>query len=288
MRVLFSKAILAINWRRLKAPNSGGNLLNQLFINALSALIFTLPGVKLFFREENAQNKLALENKVSCSQGGFTLIEVIVALVIFSFLSVLGYQGLVSIIDYNERSRSSYEEQNQLHKTGAILMQDLLHLRPRPIRDRLGGRERAYTTGDPDYEVQFTRGGLPSIFGSSAGGLQRVAYSVSEDKELIRWTWPILDAFGSEEPSAQVLMGTVSRLKFYQLNSRNEFEENWPPLNQNIPIDGLPRMIRVEIELENGDKIERLIPGLQSLPQQSSNNQNGSENNNEPQEGVNR
>lgn len=207
-------------------------------------------------------------------QKGFTLIEVIVSLVIFSFLSVLGYQGLVSIVDYNERSRLAYEDQNRLHKTGSILMQDLLHLRPRPIRDRLGGRERAYTTADPDYDVQFTRGGLPAVPGSSAGGLQRIAYSVSDDNELIRWRWPTLDAFSSEEPHAQVLMTSVSSIRFYQLNSRNEFEENWPPLNQGVAIDRLPRMIRFEIELENGDRIERLVPGVQSLPEQTGNGRN--------------
>ena len=207
-------------------------------------------------------------------QRGFTLIEIIVALVIFSFLSVLGYQALIAIVNYNERSRSSYEEQNQLHQATAILMQDMLHLRPRPIRDRLGGKERAYTTADADYEVKFTRGGLPSVPNSSFGGLQRVAYSVSEENDLIRWVWPTLDAFSDEEPVSQVLMNGVSELAFYQLNSRNEFEENWPPLNQNVSIEVLPRMIRVDIELVNGDKIERLIPGVESVPQLTTGNQN--------------
>ena len=210
------------------------------------------------------------------NQYGFTLIEVVVALVLFAVLSVMGYQGLTAIVDYNERSRSSYARQNQLHRANAILMQDLLHLRPRSVRDRLGGRERAYSTEDPDYAVRFTRGGLPLVSGSGVGGLQRVAYSVSEDKELIRWTWPTLNVFADEKPRSQVLVESVSELKFYQLNARNEFEENWPPLNQNVPFNGVPRMIRVELQLENGYRIERLMPGLESVPLQSGNDRNGS------------
>lgn len=200
------------------------------------------------------------------TQSGFTLIEIIVAIIIFSLLSVMGYEGMVAAIDYHNRSKIAYEWQNQLHKTNAIIMQDLLHLRPRPVRDRLGGQERAYHTTDPDYEVQFTRGGLPSVQGSTFGGMQRVAYSVSDDNELLRWTWPTLDAFVSEEPNSQVLMGEVESLEFFQLNSRNEFEEDWPPLNETTPIYSLPRLIRFELELLNGDKIERIIPGVEDLP----------------------
>ena len=194
---------------------------------------------------------------------GFTLIEILVALVIFSVLSVLTIEGLSALVSYSERSRSAYQLQNDLHRSSAILMQDLLHLRPRPIRDRLGGSKRAYDTRDADYAVEFTRGGLPSFGGNNLGGLQRVAYSVSADKELLRWSWPTLDAFSSEQPRSQVLMTEVEAITFYQLNAQNDFEENWPPLNQTVAIDELPRMIRVEIELLGGAKIERLIPGIQ-------------------------
>lgn len=199
-------------------------------------------------------------------QKGFTLIEIVVALIVFAVLSVLGYQGLVSVVDYNERSRQAYQEQNQLHRATSILTQDLLHLRPRPIRDRLGGQLRAYDTNDPDYSVVFTRGGLPSVVGSSLGGLQRVAYSVSEDKELLRWTWPVLDSFTEEEPESQVLMTSVESIGFYQLNAANVFEGNWPPLNENKAIDELPRLMRFEIEMVNGDKLERWMPGVQPIP----------------------
>ena len=207
---------------------------------------------------------------------GFTLIEVMVALTLFSMLTILGYQAFSGVLAYNERNRTSYEAHNQLYKASFLLTQDLMHLRARPIRNRLGGRERAYTTADPDYAVKFTRGGVPSLAGSATGGLQRVAYSVSAAGELIRWTWPTLDAFTREEPFPRVVMESVSSLRVYQLNGRNEFEENWPPLNQRVSIDELPRMIRVELELNNGDRIERLIPGLQALPRQSGSNRHHS------------
>ena len=217
-------------------------------------------------------------------QFGFTLIEVLVALVIFAVLSVLGYQGLAAILDYEQRSRTAYEEQMQLHRATAVLLQYFIHLRPRSTRDRLGGRNRAYQTTDPDYIVSFVRGGLPTVPGSSFGGMQRVAYSVSDDDELLRWVWPVLDSFTEIDPDSTVLINAVDSFEVYQLNAANEFEENWPPLNETLPDDVLPRMIRLEIILSEGITIERLIPGVESLssaPQ--SDNESNSENNIEAQ-----
>jgi len=199
-------------------------------------------------------------------QTGFTLIEVLVAIVIFSFVSVMSYEAMTGVIDYVNRSRVTYAWQNQLHRSNALIMQDMLHLRPRPVRERLGGQLHAYHTTDPDYVVQFTRGGLPSVQGSTFGGMQRVAYSVSDDSELLRWTWPVLDAFISDEPRSQVILTSVESFQVFQLNSRNEYEENWPPLNENIAIHSLPRLIRYEIVMLNGDTIERIIPGVENVP----------------------
>ena len=210
-------------------------------------------------------------------QLGFTLIEVLVALVIFAVLSVLGYQGLAAVLDYDQRSRTAYQEQMQLHRATAVLLQDFIHLRPRTTRDRLGGRNRAYQTNDPDYVVSFVRGGLPSIPGNSFGSMQRVAYSVSDENELLRWVWPVMDSFTEIEPEADVLMNSVVSFEVYQLNAANEFERDWPPLNETLPEEILPRMIRLEITMLDGYTVERLIPGVEYVPSTLAGNNNGEE-----------
>jgi len=210
-------------------------------------------------------------------QIGFTLIEVLVALVIFAVLSVLGFQGLAAVLDYDQRSRTAYQEQIQLHRATAVLLQDFIHLRPRSTRDRLGGRNRAYQTTDPDYVVSFVRGGLPSIPGNSFGGMQRVAYSVSDEDELLRWVWPVLDSFTEVEVESTVLMNSVASFEVFQLNAANEFEENWPPLNESLSEEALPRMIRLEITMLDGFTVERLIPGVEYVPSILQGDNNGEE-----------
>lgn len=210
-------------------------------------------------------------------QIGFTLIEILVALVIFAVLSVLGFQGLAAVLDYDQRARTAYQEQVQLHRATSVLLQDFIHLRPRSTRDRLGGRNGAYQTTDPDYVVSFVRGGVPSIPGSSFGGMQRVAYSVSDEDELVRWVWPVLDSFTEVEPEPGVLMSSVASFEVFQLNAANEFEENWPPLNETLSEEALPRMIRLEITMLDGFTVERLIPGVEYVPSVPEGNNNGEE-----------
>lgn len=194
---------------------------------------------------------------------GFTLIEVLVALIIFTLITILGFRALTYILDYVERDESYYQDQDRIQRAWNILLQDMLHLRPRAVRDRLGGITRAYQTGTDDYLLVLTRGGMPTITGTESG-LQRVAYSLSDEGEFLRWTWPGMDLFNDAEPASQLLIGGVARVEFWQLNASNEFEQNWPPLNQQVTLTELPRMVRLVIEMEDGAQIERLIPGVES------------------------
>lgn len=205
---------------------------------------------------------MAVKSSVKKS-AGFTLIEIIVALAIFALLTVLCFRGLTFILDYVERDEAYYQDQDRIQRAWSIILQDILHMRPRAERDRLGGVERAYQTGIDEYLLVLTRGGMPTITGTESG-LQRVAYSLSEEGEFLRWTWPGMDLFSDEEPTSQLLIGDVNAIEFWQLNASNEFEQSWPPLNEQIAVTSLPRMIRLVIELQDGVRIERLIPGIEA------------------------
>ena len=193
---------------------------------------------------------------------GFTLVEVIVALLIFSIISITSFRAITFIIDYTERDQEFYQDQNRIQRAWSIILQDLIHMRPRAERDRLGSVTRAYTTEDEDYLLVFTRGGMPSIVGTESG-LQRVAYSVDENGDFLRWTWLGMDRFDDVEPDSQLLIGGVRSVEFLQLNAANEYEVNWPPLNQQTGLTELPRMMRIVIELQSGEIVERIVPGLE-------------------------
>lgn len=195
---------------------------------------------------------------------GFTLIEIVVALAIFSFLSVAAFVALGQILDADQRSRATMQQQGDLSRAWSILFQDLIHLRPRALRDQLGGEIYAYAAGTgSDYSVQLVRGGMP-LFSTTPGGLQRVAYDL-EDGELIRLTWPTLDALADDDPTRTPLLRSVQSVTFEQQAQNNEFYEDWPPLNLGVGATDVPRMIRVTIELDGDISFTRTIPGVSSV-----------------------
>ncbi len=209
---------------------------------------------------------------------GFTLIEIIVAFVIFTLLTVLGFRGVTFILDYVERDEAYYQDQDRIQRAWSIVLQDMLHMRPRTERDRLGTVSRAYATDIENYLLVMTRGGMPSITGTEST-LQRVAYSLSEEGEFLRWTWPGIDLFDDVEPVSQLLIGGVNTIEFWQLNEANEYEQGWPPLNQQVALDQLPRMVRLVIEMQDGARIERLIPGIESPRSVNQQNNQGGQGN---------
>lgn len=209
-----------------------------------------------------------------CSQSGFTLVEVIVAFVIFSIITVACFRAVTFILGYVERDQAYYQDYSRMQRTWNIVLQDMLHIRPRAQRDRLGGVSRAYQTNFGDYLLVLTRGGMPSITGTE-GGLQRVAYSLDEEGQFLRWTWAGMDLYDDTEPASQVLMSGVRAIEFLQLNSSNEYEQNWPPLNEQVDNSALPRMIKLAIEMENGERIERMIPGVESPSESGRGRTNG-------------
>jgi len=231
---------------------------------------------------------------LKASQGGFSLLEVIIALIIFAMIVSFVTVGLSRIVDYVERDREQYQPQNKIQRTWSVILQDMLHLRPRTQRDRLGGVILAYQTNFGPYAVSFTRGGLPPIPGTLSG-MQRVAYSVDEEGQLLRWVWPGLDLFDEVEPDSQVLMGGVEEIQFLQLNARNEYDPDWPPLNETLQPNALPRMVKLVIRMTNGDEIERVVPGIEmptiavntgAAGAAAGNGGNGGSNRDEPEENV--
>lgn len=197
-------------------------------------------------------------------QSGFTLIEIVISLFIFAVLSVMAWQGLYQVVQVEERSREQSVEQNELGGAWAILVQDLLHLRSRAVRNGFGDVEAAYTTAIQPYEVIFSRGGLPVIPDIIPTGMQRVAYMVSQDQELVRRTWPLLDGYQTEEGRDQVILHGVESILFEQLDAGNYYQPNWPPINETVGPRQVPRMLRVTLSMVSGDQMDRIFPGIQT------------------------
>jgi general secretion pathway protein J len=199
---------------------------------------------------------------------GFTLIELLVSLAVFTLLMASAFQLFDNILDNNERSRADLQQQQELAFTWNLLFQDFLQLRARPIRDIQGDTQPAFQAGQTDL-AHFVRGGLPPIKGVIPAGMQRVAYQL-RNNELYRLSWPVLDLGNDSKPMEQRLLGEVAEAKFEFLDQENNYQQFWPsavptPDTTNNNLTQMPRMLRITLAFKNGQRIQRILPGLDSL-----------------------
>ncbi len=165
------------------------------------------------------------------SAKGFTLLELLVAIVIFAIMSIMAYGGLSNVINNSEGSKQSLARLQQLQHAISMLNRDFNQIRKRDIRDAFGEPQAFLTTGrNIDHLVELTRGGRLNPANLRRSSLLRVAYRLEENK-LIRMQWPFLDPAPGTEPRESTLIDNVEEVRIRYLDDKAEWQEQWPPLN---------------------------------------------------------
>lgn len=195
------------------------------------------------------------------SEGGFTLIETVVSMLLLAVMSVLSYQAVDAVLATNERSRQGLAEEASLQRAWQIIGRDIIHLRARPFVDGLGMREPAYVTDRSEFGVRFSRGGGPMVK-SNPSGLRRVEYSINREQQLQRQSWAITQSPRQSEGSILILMDNVDEVVFEHLTKDFFYSPDWPPINETHSLSSLPKMIRVTITVDGLGESSRLFPGL--------------------------
>lgn len=193
--------------------------------------------------------------------GGFTLIEILVAMFLLAFMSIMSYQAIDAVLKINDRSQHSLAQEARLQRAWQIIGRDIIHLRPRTFVDGLGAIERAYVTDPSEFGVRFSRGGGPMVR-SNPSGLRRVEYRVNDDAQLIRQSWAITESPRLSDGSTMVLVDNVEDVRFEHLTKGNIYSDDWPPINETHGPTSLPKMIRVIIVLEGERETSKLLPGV--------------------------
>jgi general secretion pathway protein J len=198
-------------------------------------------------------------------QQGFTLLELLIASVIFAIMAIMAYGGLNNVIKNSESSTRELDRLKQVQQCIAILNRDLSQIIPRPIRDEFGN-EQPYLSAQNNIDnlIEFTRGGQTNPAGLLRSTLQRVAYRFDEDK-LVRLQWPQLDRTQEMESKETVLIDNVENVVVRFLDQKAEWQEQWPPLNASSSADDTgttatvaPLAIEITIQLKDWGDIRRL------------------------------
>lgn len=195
-------------------------------------------------------------------QTGFTLVEILIAVMITAIMAAMAYGGLNSILDTSHHTQSRDDRFSRIQLSMNYLTRDLRQILPRTSRDQYGDSHPALETPvDGNYLISFSRTGWNNPAKKLRSNLQRVAYAL-ENGELIRYHWNHIDQGSGEEPHRMVLLDNVESLRFEFLDEKLKALEEWPPLSsseQESNAEKLPVGIRYELKLSDWGSLTRTL-----------------------------
>lgn len=155
---------------------------------------------------------------------GFTLLEILVALFVFTILSMVLMSALHHVIDIQQHTEAKAMRLRQLQMALLTFAKDVEQTIDRSINNG-GKREAAFIGSAKGFT--FTHGGYANPNGqASQSHLQRARYQFSE-QAIWRLTWPKLDGAAVLKPNARLLLH-VSTAYFSYLDKEGHFHSEWP------------------------------------------------------------
>ena len=165
---------------------------------------------------------------------GYTLIELMCALVVLSLLALMSYRGLGAVLDAREQVGLETAKWKAVSAFFSRFQYDVQLSAPRPVRAEAG-------------RFEFSR--LPAPEGAAAP--RRVAYLLNHNREVELWLWPALDA----APVRHVVLTAVAQFELRYLDRALAWVEAWPPSER----EPLPRALRLRIVLASGEELVRVF-----------------------------
>ncbi|PHR84396.1 MAG: type II secretion system protein GspJ [Colwellia sp.] len=192
---------------------------------------------------------------LSGNNKGFTLLEVLIAIAIFSLISLSSFTIFDTVLRADETAKQRSERHNELQRAFLILERDIIQIARRSVR--LNGESPLdhflQTSGDAfssdEQALAFVRHGWtnPGLL-LPRSDMQAVAYRLV-DETLERLHFNFVDAVVGEEPKIRPLISDVSALTFEYYDGK-KWQKTWSEKS-------LPLAIAIDIETKDYGVIRR-------------------------------
>ena len=180
---------------------------------------------------------------------GFTLIEVMIALIIFAIIASITASAMHNTLTSREHLTKHMEQLTKWQLAVTMLERDFTQIVDRPIRT---GKmlERAALIGTPIY-VEFTRGGVESMEGVN---LQRAAW-ICDKESLIRRHWLVLDPPNIQKYHDKHFLDNLKACKFEYITHKQTIKPSW---NTDTNIQGtmqehMPLAIKIKLNTNTNE-----------------------------------
>jgi len=185
---------------------------------------------------------------------GFTLIEVMSALLVLSLLALMSYRGLAAVLDAREHVKQETDKWRHVAAFFARFERDVELAAPREVRTARGTAPAwlGAPAATASASLEFSR------FASTEGvdTARRIAYRLNDKREIELWLWPGLDVAPDAQPARYPVLAGVKSFELQYLNPALAWVDAWPE----SPTDQLiPRAVRLRIVLASNEEIVRVF-----------------------------
>lgn len=180
---------------------------------------------------------------------GFTLIEVLVALVLLTLFTVVSYRALDAVLNAQRRATAEIEHWNALATAFGRMDSDLANAVSRfDPQDPLRGRFHTQTSEDGGAQFDLVRL-LPE---DADEGARKVGYRCANGA-LTRLVWPDQDNLAGAPRESTLLKG-LSTCAFRYMDKGGKWQVEWLPRASNP----FPRAVELVIAETNGVSLRRV------------------------------
>jgi general secretion pathway protein J len=215
--------------------------------------------------------------RLSQSHGGFTLVEVLIAMAITALVAVVAYSGFSAALSGAESLRAASLRANDIHQTLRLLSRDLRQVVNRSVVDEFGQRVPALSGGELARDtLSLTRAGWHNSTAAPRSALQRVHWWL-DGEDLWRGYFPVLDRTEAAEQIETLVLDRVTRFEVRFLPSvaliesdrddvidRRNWQESWiADLSQPGQIPPPPVAVEVLLDVIGLGEVRRVyvLPG---------------------------
>lgn len=199
---------------------------------------------------------------LSQQQSGFTIIEIMIAVAIFTLIGLASTSVLTSVIDSDEISEQRFSKLQELQRAMITIERDLLQAVPRVIRID-GQNNNLVMRGGKDlfeseaYGLGFVRAGWqnPQLM-LPRSTLQGVAYRVQEGR-LERLFGNYVDNVIGYEPKVRVLLTGIEDFQVSFLMEPDEDPNDEDVWQEEFSQSQIPIAVTIRIQSEEFGLIKR-------------------------------
>ena len=192
---------------------------------------------------------------------GFSLIEILVALVVFSAMAAITWSALSQIVRVRVALAAEQDRFAAIVRSMSDIERDLRQAIARPLRGNYGEQVPALL-GTSDH-IELSRLGFANPRAEARSNIERVLYAL-DNASLRRGRYAVLDRAAGSVVEWRDLLGQVGELRLRYLDLDGAWRDQWPPRDA-LP-EELPRAIELRLRLDDFGELRRVVALPSTIP----------------------